>query len=996
MSTAAESDLEARQRARRLGDVMRNVLARRAAGEVLADEDVIAASPDLMPELGEELRRARMIDAARTARSPDDRDAQHRARGADAFAGYRVVRRIHQGGQGVVYEAVHRQTQRRVAIKVLRSTFGGTRERARFEREVQILRQLNHPHIITVLESGLTDGRFYYAMDYVPGQALDVFMATHTVSIAETLMLFARICAAVNAAHLHGVIHRDLKPGNIIIDPNNDPHVLDFGLAKFLATERTSTDEAAAEHPDQQQMMTMTGQFVGSLPWSSPEQAEGRHDLIDMRSDVYSLGVLLYQMLTNRFPYDVVGNMKATLDNILTFTPPPPSRIRPRINNEVDTIVLKCLAKEPQRRYQSAGEIERDIVHYLSGRPIEAKRDSAWYVLRKTLSRHRIAVGIAASLLVVITTAAVISTAFWRSAVRERDRAREAEQLADQRLRQTITARDEARSAIRRAQRESEKLEQVSDFLQRILAGANPLQSGGHEITVRQALDAAAARIEAELGSQPEIQAAVHATIGRAYHGAGLYEPAERHLRRSLELCAASRAAPAGGTQASQPAAVVESALTSIDLADLLRDRGRYVQAEQLYRTALQTISAQPGANDADVAAAQARLGSLLAHMGNFADAEWLLRESLATRRRLLGERHPDVTESLTDLAGMLMRKGASDESEAILTQTLATQRRWHGNEHPLVAETLNDLGALAYARGRHAEAEALYREALAMRRKLLGDQHPAVAGSLNDLAVLLRATGDVAAAESLHRQALDLRRRLLGGHHADVAESLNNLALLLGGRVDAEAESYLLEAERIYRASFGDEHPALASTLSNRAFLLMSRGDTTAADALYREALAIRRKLLSDEHPDVARTLVNLAELLRARGELPAAEPLAHEAVELNRRSPAATSQADLADSLVVLGMIQAEQGDAPSAERTLREALDLRRSTLAPDDWLIADTASALGACLAAQQRYDEAEPLLAAALAILRAALGDDDPRTQRTSARLAALQRAEGKP
>lgn len=322
---------------------------------------------------------------------------------ADAFPGYEVVREIHRGGQGVVYQAVQKATTRKVAIKVLHmGPFGGSKGRTRFEREVAILAQLEHPNIVSILDSGITSEshgkQCFYVMDYVSGQTLDGFLAkSASRPIQETLALFLKICEAVNAAHLKGITHRDLKPSNIRVDHNGEPHVLDFGLAKIVTGETMQE----AEHL---QMMSMTGQFIGSLPWASPEQAEGSPSKIDIRSDVYSLGVVLYQLLTGgRFPYQVIGNMRDVMDNILRAEPARPSTVRKQINDEVETIVLKTLQKERDRRYQSAGELAKDIRRYLAGEPIEAMRESGWYLVRKTVRRHKFFFGsLAAGLGVVV------------------------------------------------------------------------------------------------------------------------------------------------------------------------------------------------------------------------------------------------------------------------------------------------------------------------------------------------------------------------------------------------------------------------------------------------------------------------------------------------------------------------------------------------------------------------------------------------------------------
>ncbi len=329
----------------------------------------------------------------------------------DTFPGYELTREVHRGGQGAVYQAIQKATRRRVAIKVMHGgPFTGSSGRARFEREVQILGQLNHPNIVGIHDSGSTaDGSFFYVMDYISGRPLDeVISGDKRPTVADTLKLFARICDAVNAAHLRGVIHRDLKPANIRLDQRGEPIVVDFGLAKIAVPDVT--------HESHAQLMTMTGQFIGSLPWASPEQAEGIPDKIDVRTDVYSLGVILYQMLTGRFPYEVVGNMRDVLDNILRAEPARPSTIRRQVNDEVETIVLKCLAKERDRRYQSAGELARDIHRYLRGEPIEAKRDSVGYVLSKTLRRYRLPVGVAAAFVLLAAGSSVVMAGLYAKA----------------------------------------------------------------------------------------------------------------------------------------------------------------------------------------------------------------------------------------------------------------------------------------------------------------------------------------------------------------------------------------------------------------------------------------------------------------------------------------------------------------------------------------------------------------------------------------------------
>ncbi|MCA9300885.1 MAG: serine/threonine protein kinase, partial [Phycisphaerales bacterium] len=347
------------------------------------------------------------------------------------FPGYEILCEIHRGGQGVVYQALQIATKRRVAVKVLHEgPFAGSTGRARFDREIQILGQLHHPSIVQIHDSGVTEsGHCYYVMDYISGRTLDAHIQQYAPALNDRLRLFHRVCDAVNAAHLRGVIHRDLKPSNIRVTAGGDPVLVDFGLARIAIPDFTD-DETP-------QPMTITGQFVGSLPWASPEQAEGSGTGIDLRTDVYSLGVILYRLLTGRFPYKVIGSMREVMDNIVRAEPERPSTVSRDIDDEVETIVLKALCKDPDRRYQSAGELARDLDRYFKGEPISAKSDSGWYVMRKTLRRYRVQAAVAFAFVALLAAGAAVSTFLLL-------RTRDAEHALETQLAHTREARDQA------------------------------------------------------------------------------------------------------------------------------------------------------------------------------------------------------------------------------------------------------------------------------------------------------------------------------------------------------------------------------------------------------------------------------------------------------------------------------------------------------------------------------------------------------------------------
>ncbi len=551
----------------------------------------------------------------------------------DSFPGYELVREIHRGGQGAVYLAIQKTTKRKVAIKVMHGgPHVGSSGRARFEREVQILGQMNHPNIVRILDSGTTpDGGFFYVMDYVSGRTLDEHVAAAKPTIQEVLRLFVKICDGANAAHLKGVIHRDLKPANVRVDARGEPVIVDFGLAKIAVP-----DVTVESRP---QLMSITGQFIGSLPWASPEQAEGNPSMIDVRTDVYSLGVMLYQMLTGRFPYDVVGNMRDVLDNILRATPARPSTVRRQINDEVETIVLKCLSKERERRYQSAGEIGRDIGHYLAGEPIEAKRDSGWYVISKTLGRYRPQVAVAAAFVVLLIAWGATASIQWRLQSEARRGEAQQKEAAKKEADRAGTAETQLAERNQRLDSEVATRRLLQAFMGAVWDTATPEIAQGRTFTSLDAVDAAAAKIEESLGPDEELSAEVHETIGEVYLRIMQPEKAAPHLDKALEFRRRSLGAAhpdtlavlhhlALATRNQQGLAAAEKMMREVvagytaipdfgpghprtlearfDLARVLdaqSDQAKKADAAEIYRSLLEALRGSPGQTTSLIAA---------------------------------------------------------------------------------------------------------------------------------------------------------------------------------------------------------------------------------------------------------------------------------------------------------------------------------------------------------------------------------------------------------
>ncbi|HEY3246049.1 MAG TPA: serine/threonine-protein kinase [Phycisphaerae bacterium] len=810
----------------RVGLILQDVVARRSAGHDLRDHTVVAAYPELMPELGERLRELAVVESARRAAELTNTSANAatlevfrpaaEALPATALPGYEIIREIHRGGQGVVYQAIQKATKRKVAVKVMHEgPFAGPRDRVRFEREVQILATLNHPNVVAIHDSGVTpSGSFYFVMDYISGQPLDDYLASGARPVAEILRLLAKICDAVNAAHLRGVIHRDLKPGNIRIDSAGEPHILDFGLAKVVMGGVTE-----ASHP---QLMSVTGQFIGSLPWASPEQALGTLEKIDIRTDVYSLGVIAYQMLTGRFPYEVVGSMRDVLEQILKTEPARPSTIRKQINDEVETIVLKCLQKDRDRRYQSAGELARDIRHYLAGDPIEAKRDSFVYFVRKRMRHYRPHIAVATAFVLLLAAGVVLLAASRQRAAADRDNAT-----------------------------------RILQFLQGMFAEFEPGRAKKPEVAVLPLLDHAAQRLVKELPDRPEVRAPLHETIGSLYTKIGRYQQAEEHLRTALDMRRRILRPP-------HP----DLARNLYELAAAYWWDGYYARAEPLCRESLQMERELYRSNHREVALALTYLAACRLRLGDVAEAEERHTEALKMRRELFGEDDLDVAASRNNIARCYLEKGDYARAEPLFMDVLATIRRLKPDSDPDVASGLDNVGSCLMEQGKYAEAGRLFEEALEMRRGFLGEDHPALAQSLYRLAALGFAQGDAVRAEARCSEALALQRPRLRERHPEIADSLcllGRIRLVAGSA--AEAEHDLRDALAIRREAIPN-HWRTAEAESVLGECLIKQGRFDEAEPLLLRSYPIIRERRGAASPDTRAAVQRLVECYDGSGK--------------------------------------------------------------------------------------------------------------------------------
>jgi len=899
-----------------------------------------------------------------------------------AIGSYRVIRLLGEGGMGIVYEAEQEQPRRLVALKVIKPGFATGPRLRRFENEAHALGRLQHPGIAQIYAAGTADSGLgpqpYFAMELIRGLSLQEYARANSLNIRQRLALMVKICDAVQHAHERGLIHRDLKPGNILVDETGQPKVLDFGVARVMDSEQPATRE------------TYLGQIIGTLAYMSPEQVLADPLQVDTRSDVYSLGVILYELLAGRLPYKVSDRqLHVALRTIREDDPTSLSSINRDYRGDVETIAGKALEKDKARRYSSAAELAADIQRYLEDQPIAARAPSSAYQIQKFARRHKALVAGVAAVFVVLTGGIVASTsqairanregraalqardrasAAQRAATQERDRALKAERTATSERNRALAAeaqvveqRDRVLLEKKRADDAAAAAQAVNNFLENdLLAQASarvqsrPDTKPDPDLKVRTALDRAAARIQGKFDRQPNVEASIRQTIGKAYFDLGVYPEAQAQLARAVEL----RRRVLGPDQ--------PDTLSSMnELADAYRAQAAYSQAEPLLTKVLETRRRVLGEEDPATLASMNALANLYLNQGKYKQAEPLLVKALDVQRRVLGPDHPDTLASLHDLADTYEEEGKLGQAERLAIQALEARRRVLGEEHPQTARSMNLLGWLYREEGNLAQAETLLSEAVAVQRRVLGEEHSDTLTSMNNLAVVYRGEGKYAQAEAVYTRVLEIRRRVLGAEHANTLISMNNLAVLYGyeGKF-AQAEPLYSEALDIQRRLLGEENPTTLHFMANLGALYRSEGKYAQAEAALTRSLDLRRKVLGEAHPETLRGMLEVGRLYRAERRYAQAEQLLAQVLEIQRRV-LASGHPDTLRSMCELGLVYHDEGKNELAEPLLRSALDLRRRSPAANP----DSLNAMGALAEVQlgeHKYADAEPLLRQAVA------------------------------
>jgi eukaryotic-like serine/threonine-protein kinase len=856
------------------------------------------------------------------------------------FGNYHALKQIGTGGMGSVYlaERADGVFEQKVALKIVKPGMNSREIISRFEGERQILARLQHPNIARLLDGGISDlGLPYFTMEYVQGKPITEYCDEKNLTIEQRLELFKRVCEAVLYAHQNLVIHRDLKPSNILVEENGTVKLLDFGIAKVFEEEENQTS------------LTKTGMRVMTPEYASPEQVKG--EPVSTATDIYSLGLILYQLLSGCPPYEIKSSSALEMEKVICLTEPQkPStmitkissadsdsnekitsdyitkkrstnltRLKKRISGDLDNICLMAIRKEPTRRYSSVAQFISDIDNHLNGLPITARKSTAAYRAGKFVKRHKTGVTVASIAIVLI---AFLTTYYTIRLAGERDK----------------------------AQLEAEKSKKVAEFLTSIFQVSDPENSKGETITARELLDNGVKRIENELSDQPLVLANMLGVTGNVYKSLGLYSTAENLLKKSYHL---------NDSLLSENSS--ETAKSLNDLANLEYAMGEYELAIDKFKQAIEIREKIFGKESPETAESLDNLGMVLREEGKLAEAEKLVMLSLSIRRKSFSEKSGEAAKSINDLALIKEDKGEYDNAKKLFEESLSIKESLYGKSHPSTTETIANLALLLQQMGNYKEASKLLNETLNNDKKIYGELHPSVSTDLYYLASNKALMGDLDGAEKLYSENLKLDKKLLGDQHPYIALDLNNLAGIYSDKGEYEkAEKLYKQSLEINRKIYGKEHLEVATNISNLGVLYQRWGKLNLAEPLLKSALDMRRKLLGENHPDVVTSINIYASLLMS-------EKKYNEAIALYRKSLAlrikllGEDHPITANAFTGLGNTLIEVKNYKEAEENINKGIKIYKNKLPAGHWNISYAESILGKCYSREGKFTEADSIL-----------------------------------
>jgi eukaryotic-like serine/threonine-protein kinase len=768
---------------------------------------------------------------------------------------YELVRKLGEGGMGQVWLAQQTFPVRRlVALKLIRGGMFDHCTLRRFQSERQSLAMMDHPAIAKVFDAGETsEGQPYLVMEYVPGVSIVRFCDEKRLNIRERLELFVRVCEAMQHAHQKTIIHRDLKPANILVlevDGKPRPRLIDFGLAKAAVLERSG-----------ESLLTKAGLFLGTPGYMSPEQADPNVQDIDTRTDVYSLGVVLYELLTGQLPFDTTcwkkQRLEETLRELRETNPQPPST-RVSVNHEaskavaearntdskqlvallrgdLDCITMMALEKERERMFPTPIDLAADIARHLENRPVVARPASAAYHVRKYVRRNRIGVAVVTGAMALLIAFALIQAIQLRHITRERDRA-----------------------------------DRITEFMSNMFKVSDPSEARGNSITAREILDESASKIDTELTQDPELQAQMLHVMGTVYDGLGLYGQAETLLARAVEI----RSRILG---AEHPRTLDSKNRLSV----VLNSQGRYAEAEKTSREVVEVDRRVLGPDSRATLIAASNLAWVMESEGRVSEAGRLCQQTLQRQQKLFGRDDTDTLRSLSRCAFNLNSAGRYKEAEEMDRQLLATESRMMGPENALTLVTMTDLATNLVSEGRVVEGEQLLRRTLELQRKVFGTEHQDTLATLDGLGNALQHEGRYAEAEKIYREALEAAQRTLGKEHRNALISMGNLADVIQsqGRYK-EAERMKREVYEKRRRALGSEDPDTLLAIGEIGAVLDREHRYEEAVPLLQKAVEDDRRILGDDNPQTVEAEFQLAHVLAVTQKPGEAIELLHEAM--------------------------------------------------------------------------------------------------------------------